>query len=53
LNYRFIEFTNVAFCDIQKAYNEFSVPFDHLKHRFLDLVQVAFLDAQKAENDFA
>jgi hypothetical protein len=27
--YHFIDFTTVAFCDIQKADNEFPGPFDH------------------------
>jgi hypothetical protein len=42
LKYRFIDFNTVAFCDIQKADNDFPGPFDHLEHRFLDLVQAAF-----------
>jgi hypothetical protein len=53
LKYRFIDFSKVAFCVIQKADNELSGPFDHLKHRFLDHVQIAFLDAQKAKSEFA
>jgi hypothetical protein len=48
-----MDFTKVAFCDIQKADSEFSGPFDHLKHCLLDLVEVAFCDAQEAENVFA
>jgi hypothetical protein len=57
LKHRFIEFTKVAFCDIQKADNEISGPFDNLNHHFLNRGEVAFLvvfcRGQKAENDFS
>jgi hypothetical protein len=52
MKHRFIDFTKFAFCDIQKADNEFSGPFDHLKHGFLDLARVAFWHAQRAFKEF-
>jgi hypothetical protein len=50
---RFIEFTKVAFWDVQKADYEFPGSFAYVKHNFRDFVQVAFLHNQDAENDFA
>jgi hypothetical protein len=53
LKRRFIDFTKVAFYNVQKATYESSGPFAYVKHHFRDFVQVPFLNANDAENEFA
>jgi hypothetical protein len=47
LKHRFIHFTKVAFCDIQKAENELSGLFDHLKNHFNDFTLVVIYDFRR------
>jgi hypothetical protein len=46
MKHRFIDFN-------QKAGNEFSALFDHLKHCFIEFNKVAFWDIQKADYEFS
>jgi hypothetical protein len=43
MKYRFIDFTQAVFCGGQKAENESSGLFAHLKHRFIDFNQSRIL----------
>jgi hypothetical protein len=53
LKHRFIDFTKVAYQDVQEADCDFSEPFAYLKHHLSAFVQAAIFDAQDAENEFA
>jgi hypothetical protein len=45
MKHRFIDITNVAFYDVEKADIEFSGPFAYSKNNLSDFIQVAFFDA--------
>jgi len=50
LKHRFLEFSQIEFCDVEEAENVFKVTCEPWKRRFLDFTQLEFWAIQEEEN---